>query len=161
MRGRCAAPAAASVELLIRIANLVFLLGLYRFLHKAVGLVLEDVHKAASLESTASRLILMEVPAGASVLLGNPENRLIAVGSQIPIGSGKTLGRLDDNDIIILDPFASGHHAEIFKDRNSLFIRDLGSLNTTRVNARKLNKPHRLRSGDVIQIGETRLVFEE
>jgi len=72
MRGRCAAPAAASVELLIRIANLVFLLGLYRFLHKAMGLVLEDVHKAASLESTASRLILMEVPAGASVLLGNP-----------------------------------------------------------------------------------------
>ncbi|MGI6559086.1 MAG: FHA domain-containing protein [Limnochordia bacterium] len=76
---------------------------------------MEDVRKAASLESAAGRLILMEVPAGASVFLGKQENRLAAVGSQIPIGAGKTLGRLDDNDIIILDPFASGHHAEIFQ----------------------------------------------
>jgi pSer/pThr/pTyr-binding forkhead associated (FHA) protein len=149
------------VELLIRIANLVFILGLYRFLHRAVALVWKDVRQAAPSESTAAKLIVMEVPDGASVVLGGQENCLAAVGSHIPIGSGKTIGRLNDNDIIILDPFASGHHAEVFKDGNRLFIRDLGSLNTTRVNARKLNKPHRLRSGDVIQIGETRLVFEE
>lgn len=161
MRRRCAAAAAASVELLIRIANLVFILVLYRFLHRAVALVMEDVRKAAPLDSAVGKLIVMEVPEGASVFLGKEENRVAAVGSHISIGAGKTLGRLDDNDIIILDPFASGHHAEIFSHRSSLFIRDLGSLNTTRVNTRKLHKPHRLRPGDVIQIGETRLVFEE
>ena len=52
-------------------------------------------------------------------------------GSIIPIRSDLTIGRKDDNLIVISDQHVSGNHARIIVRNNSLFIEDLNSTNGT------------------------------
>ena len=71
--------------------------------------------------------------------------------------AGATLGRSRDNPIPILDEELSRRHARIeFKD-GAYWLTDLGSTNGTFVNQTRLSAPHRLQSGDVIELGTTRL----
>jgi adenylate cyclase len=70
---------------------------------------------------------------------------------------GKTsIGRLDQNDIVLSDVSGSRRHAEIEYDPlgEILTIRDLGSTNGTYVNRERLTGTKRLNHNDVIRIGE-------
>jgi hypothetical protein len=50
-----------------------------------------------------------------------------------------TLGRADDNDVVIADDFISSHHAEILAtDRHEFLVHDLNSTNGTFVNDRRV-----------------------
>lgn len=64
-----------------------------------------------------------------------------------------TLGRRDENDIVIKDPTISRKHAEIRQDGDDLILRDNGSTSGTMVNGAPLTGEHRLRDGDTIIIG--------
>ncbi len=65
-----------------------------------------------------------------------------------------TLGRKEDNDIILKDMFASRYHCQIFKDVGKYFIMDKGSKYGTQVNGAKIDKVE-LKNGDEIKIGNT------
>jgi ABC-type multidrug transport system ATPase subunit/pSer/pThr/pTyr-binding forkhead associated (FHA) protein len=74
---------------------------------------------------------------------------------EIPITHAElTLGRADDNDVILDDPQVSGHHARLRFGGNRLQIMDLGSLNGTRLNDQPLSSrvPTPFMVGDRIQI---------
>jgi len=71
-----------------------------------------------------------------------------------------SVGRMVDNDIVIDDPFASRYHAQIRRRGNETLLFDTGSSRGTRVNG-VLVREHRLRSGDVIEIGKSRLIYLE
>jgi pSer/pThr/pTyr-binding forkhead associated (FHA) protein len=75
-----------------------------------------------------------------------------------PISDGVTLGRGEDNDIIVEDEHASRHHAEIRQHDGDFFIADRQSTNGVRVNDQRITAPHRLMPEDRIQIG--RMVFK-
>ncbi len=62
-----------------------------------------------------------------------------------------SIGRAESNDIMLDDPFVCDHHAVINKTGEGYVVEDLGSLNGTYVNARKV-KSHKLKSGDIIGI---------
>ena len=65
------------------------------------------------------------------------------------------IGRQQDNDLSFdpkLDVSVSGYHAEIYRDGERYFIKDLQSRNGTLVNSRKIDKPVQLRDGDIIQL---------
>jgi ABC-type multidrug transport system ATPase subunit/pSer/pThr/pTyr-binding forkhead associated (FHA) protein len=66
-----------------------------------------------------------------------------------------TVGRDDDNDVILNDPAVSRHHARLEWVGDNLQIIDLGSTNGTQVSGVKIkpNVPHNLKDGDFIQIG--------
>lgn len=68
-----------------------------------------------------------------------------------------TIGRKEDNDIVVADEAASRSHAEIYLDAktNAVTIRDLGSKNGTFINRRRLTEGHdyQLTQNDVIRIG--------
>lgn len=68
-----------------------------------------------------------------------------------------TLGRRQDNDIVIADEAASRQHALIHLDEatNTVTIRDLGSRNGTFINRRRLteNFDFKLNPNDVVRIG--------
>ena len=49
-----------------------------------------------------------------------------------------TIGRRQDNDIVIADPTISTHHARILRNGEKFFIEDLGSTNGTFVNSKRL-----------------------
>lgn len=71
------------------------------------------------------------------------------------------LGRAPDVDIKFQDIHVSSHHARIFFEDNKWFIEDLGSKNGTKINGRRINRPHPLSIGDKIEIGESILFLEE
>jgi pSer/pThr/pTyr-binding forkhead associated (FHA) protein len=72
------------------------------------------------------------------------------------------IGRAEDNDVALAgDDFASGHHARIESNREGVWVLDLNSTNGTFVNGKRLDGRRRLRSGDVVQIGDTELRFEQ
>src|SRR5436190_17667033 len=72
-----------------------------------------------------------------------------------------TIGRSARSDICIPDAFASRLHAEVRKEGDGYWLQDLGSANGTRYNGSIVTMPIPLTSGGEIQIGETRIVFED
>ncbi|HEX6679526.1 MAG TPA: FHA domain-containing protein [Gaiellaceae bacterium] len=77
----------------------------------------------------------------------------------IPQGEQTTIGRSPDNDIFLDDVTVSRKHAVLAQDGNQFLIEDLGSLNGTFVNRRRIESPTRLESGDEVQVGKYRLSF--
>jgi hypothetical protein len=68
------------------------------------------------------------------------------------------IGRSDENTIIVEDAFVSRHHAQL-RLRNGVYLLfDVDSKSGTFVNDIAVRE-HRLQSGDVIRIGNTKLIF--
>ena len=69
-----------------------------------------------------------------------------------------TIGRSPDCDIFLDDVTVSRKHAELLAEDGRFTIRDLGSLNGTYVNRRRIESSP-LSDGDELQIGKYRLTF--
>ncbi len=69
-----------------------------------------------------------------------------------------TLGRLDDNDIVLDDIFVSRRHAEVIKKGEQYIIKDHKSRYGTFVNGEKITEK-RLDYGDEIQLGNIIITF--
>jgi len=76
-----------------------------------------------------------------------------------PEGERTTIGRSPDNDVFLDDVTVSRKHAVLVQDGGEFRIEDLGSLNGTFVNRRRIDAATRLESGDEVQIGKYRLSF--
>ncbi len=74
-------------------------------------------------------------------------------------GQRCTVGRATSNRIVLKDEMCSREHAEVFHSDSRWIVRDLGSLNGTRVNAKPVKEDHPLESGDNVEFGHTQLVF--
>lgn len=72
-----------------------------------------------------------------------------------------TIGRSARSDVCIPDAFASRLHAEIRQEGDGFWLQDLGSANGTRYNGVVVKMPVPLSTGGEIQIGETRIVFDD
>lgn len=72
-----------------------------------------------------------------------------------------TIGRSARSDVCIPDAFASRLHAELRKEGDGFWLHDLGSANGTRYNGAVVKSPVPVNPGGEIQIGETRLVFDD
>jgi serine phosphatase RsbU (regulator of sigma subunit) len=72
---------------------------------------------------------------------------------------GLTVGRSRDCDLILPDVLLSRRHAEVRPQGKAWVVRDLGSMNGTRLNGVRLQGAQRLRDGDVIALADWRLVF--
>lgn len=69
-----------------------------------------------------------------------------------------TVGRRDDNTVVLSDPQVSGYHARIDKRGSDYILTDLQSTNGTVVNNRRVLS-HRLSHGDRITVGKHALLF--
>ena len=76
-----------------------------------------------------------------------------------PPGSA-TIGRANDNDIVIQDVLASRHHAFLVDSPHGTEIRDAHSVNGTFVNGDRVGSAV-LTEGDVVTIGNIDLVFSD
>lgn len=72
-----------------------------------------------------------------------------------------TIGRSARSDVCIPDAFASRLHAEVRQEGDGFWLQDLGSANGTRYNGQVVKMPVPLLDGGEIQIGETRIVFDD
>lgn len=69
------------------------------------------------------------------------------------------IGRHPESEIVLADPKASRHHAEVRAHGDGFVLRDLGSTNGTKVNGLPVGE-HALVDGDDIAFGATHLRFE-
>src|SRR3954452_20982971 len=78
-----------------------------------------------------------------------------------PVGSrGAVMGRSRDCDVVLDDPNVSRHHAEVRPSGGSWIVNDLGSTHRSKVNGRRVNGPHALKRGDVIELAASGGTFE-
>src|SRR5690606_17968539 len=65
-----------------------------------------------------------------------------------------TIGRDTDNDIVLDEPEVSRHHMRLALEESGYTLEDLNTVNGTTLNTKPLLKKKRLKSGDVLAIGE-------
>lgn len=72
------------------------------------------------------------------------------------LGADKVgIGREEDNEIVLENPYISRYHAEIISEGSRHLIRDLGSSSGTFVNGERITQ-RRLKGGDCIRLGRGR-----
>ena len=74
-------------------------------------------------------------------------------------GEETTVGRSPECDIFLDDVTVSRRHAAVRRRSGALEIEDLGSLNGTYLNRKRIESSARLSDGDELQIGKYRLTF--
>jgi pSer/pThr/pTyr-binding forkhead associated (FHA) protein len=75
-------------------------------------------------------------------------------------GERMTIGRSPEAEVFLDDVTVSRNHALLVQRRDGLYIDDLGSLNGTYVNRRRIES-HRLQNGDELQVGKYKLTYLE
>ncbi len=82
-------------------------------------------------------------------------------GDVIPLQAGQriTIGRANTNRVVLKDELCSREHAEVYFAGDQWRLRDLKSLNGTRLNSAPLDGDADLGPGDEFQVGRTRFIF--
>jgi len=92
-----------------------------------------------------------------------PQRVLLAVGGRrllVPPDGG-TVGRSRDCEVVLDDAGVSRRHAELRPGPDGWTVADLGSTNGVRVNGAQVRGVQLLRSGDLLELGTTEIVFED
>jgi len=83
-------------------------------------------------------------------------------GDVFPLeGERLTMGRAHTNRVVLKDELCSRDHAEIYFADGQWRVRDLDSLNGTRLNGATVDKEKELTPGDIVQVGRTDFLFVE
>ena len=93
-------------------------------------------------------------PKATGFILSNNED-----GKSYSLFDINTIGRAEDADIVINDPFISSKHALIIKKGSKILLQDLNSKNGSFLNGKKVKRPVRLKENDEILLGTKRLTF--
>jgi pSer/pThr/pTyr-binding forkhead associated (FHA) protein len=132
--------------LILNLLKILFIVLLFVFLWQVAGAI--KIHIGGGSSSGRGK-----GPSELVVLRGE-----VSQGKRVRLrGSGHTVGRSQDADIIIDDPYASDFHARVSAENGQTRVEDLGSTNGTYVNGRRITAPTGLVKGDTVQIGKTML----
>lgn len=82
-------------------------------------------------------------------------SKTLKIGSVVPINGEVTIGRREDNVVVIEEGYVSGHHARIYQKNNNYVLEDLKSTNGTVLNGERIDNKVYIRSGDELKIGTT------
>jgi hypothetical protein len=81
--------------------------------------------------------------------------------SDLDLSPGRMIiGRTPDNDLQIRSKFISRHHAQIVTDSSQSVLEDLNSTNGVFIKSKRV-KRHPLTDGDVIQLGEHKILYRD
>ena len=98
-----------------------------------------------------------DIPPGAGVLV---VKRGSNSGARFVLDKNLTsLGRAPDSDIFLDDVTVSRRHAEIRASHSGYVVHDVGSLNGTYLNRKRIEEETKIDNGDELQVGKFRLVF--
>ena len=156
--------ASVAVEEALLALKIGFLVLLYLFIWRIVRTAARDLRlpqESFVLAPHQAKKLLGQPPlvTGRLVVMTSPA---LEVGSEHVLDSAPlTMGRGPQNDVPMdADDYASSRHARFEPRRDGIWIEDIGSTNGTYVNGARLQKPRRLRPGDMIRIGQTDLRFD-
>lgn len=129
--------------LFLSIIKLLFLALMFLFLWQVARSIRH--HVGTNPGATASG-----VPTELIVLTGDANQSRVKLRPQ-----GHVVGRSNEADIPIDDPYSSEFHARVGIQGDGVVVHDLGSTNGTYVNGRRVTTPTTVSKGDTVQIGKT------
>jgi FHA domain len=152
-----------------------FLAVLYLFLLWVARSALRDLRRPSGRRVSAAGPVESLPPDATGVLpaMGPPnaagdalEPRLVVerapghtTGMEYDVGEGAILGRGDQAEIRLEDPFASSRHARLLRQGGIVVLEDLGSTNGTYLNEELLTGPQPLHRGDRVRIGDSEFTY--
>jgi pSer/pThr/pTyr-binding forkhead associated (FHA) protein len=80
-------------------------------------------------------------------------------GMEYEVAEGAIMGRGDQAEIRLEDPFASSRHARLIRQGAAIVIEDMGSTNGTYLNEELLSGPQPLHPGDRVRIGDSEFTY--
>lgn len=92
-------------------------------------------------------------------LLHDPSLFDFPIRDEYFLSDNTSIGRADDNNIVIHDRRMSKHQARIVQNGSQFFIDDLQSTNPTLVNEEAVEGPRELVSRDIVNLGGIDFVF--
>ena len=152
-----------AVEEALLVLKVLFLVLLYLFIWRIVRTASRDLRapqETMMLRPDQAEGAARERPARARLVV--VDSPALARGSDIPLDSvAVTIGRGGQNDVQLpADDFASARHARVEPRPDGLWVEDIGSTNGTFVNGARLQRPRRLKPGDILRVGQTDLRLE-
>jgi hypothetical protein len=131
--------------LFLNILKLVFLALLYLFLWQVARAIWAHVGSGAEAEKRKR--------AGADIVIVHSDEQ---AGLRFAVRGGVVLGKSEDADVVLDDPYASDFHLRFGTEDGQVVVSDLGSTNGTYVNGRRISaSPVSLSRGDAVQVGKT------
>ncbi|WP_027632002.1 FHA domain-containing protein [Clostridium hydrogeniformans] len=124
----------------------IFIVILYSIIIFSLKIMAKDVRNGGKKKRLKKASLGLEV-------ISSGENNTLKVGAVVPINGEITLGRRDDNSIILNDQYVSGYHAKIYLRNNQCIIEDLNSTNGTFINEEDIKGKRYVEEGDKIKIG--------
>ncbi|HEX5898880.1 MAG TPA: FHA domain-containing protein [Solirubrobacteraceae bacterium] len=82
-------------------------------------------------------------------------------GMEYDVGEGAIMGRGEQAEIRLEDPFASSRHAKLTPQGGIVVLEDLGSTNGTYLNEELLSGPQPLHQGDRVRIGDSEFTYAD
>lgn len=144
-------------KLMAIVFGVIFIIILYFIIYYALKIMYKDVkvNNVRKSEKT-SKPIKKKVKKNYGIeVISTGESSNIKKGTIIPIIDIVTIGRKEDNSVVLQDRHTSGNHARLIVRENNLYIQDLHSTNGTFVNGRKISTNVKLLGREEIQIGTT------
>ena len=159
---------AISVEELLLILKIAFLVLLYLFIWRIVRSASKDIispNESFVLAPGGAQGGLMRdspvpAPAGGRLVVVKSPTRPEGEEHRLN-GAALSVGRGSANDVELRgDGFASARHARFEPRPDGVWLEDVGSTNGTFVNGIRLERARKLAAGDVVRVGETDLRFD-
>ena len=129
--------------------GIIFIIILYAIIYQALKIMNKDVKGGGRKRQTSNKKNY-----GLEVVEAIEDSN-IQKGSVLPIRSAVSIGRKEDNSVVLTDLHVSSNHAKLTVKNNILYIEDLNSTNGTFVNGKKIQGRVKLFSNDEVKIGTT------
>lgn len=142
-----------STDTLYQLIRILFAISLLGFLFLVIRTTLRE------LQQPITSAIRSRTPKARAELLSvaGEDGSVIPEGLLFEIQGVTTIGRAQTARVVLDDVSVSAQHALIRPVDDAWTIEDLGSLNGTQVNGRRIDRPSDLVCGDALQFGRVRL----
>ena len=131
---------------------------LYYFLFRVIKLISEDLRKPRNLAAQQKSGYLVNEEQGKLFVVDHGSLKLAKM--QFILGNTISIGRSEQNEVVIDDAFVSHEHAIINKTKQGYWLTDLKSTNKTYLNNQPVITEVLLKNGDLIKIGAVIFRFE-
>jgi FHA domain-containing protein len=140
-------------DVVLFILRLLVAVALYAFLSALLYFVWQDFSLAQRQMESSLR------PSGWLVVVES-EDATVRKGRRFPLRWVTTIGRAPTSTLVLNNPFTSSAHAQIIARNNRWWLEDLKSRNGTILNDMPVDEAVVLTTGDIIQIGTVKLLFD-